>query len=353
MTIHTKHCDCARCIVGDPMGQTTMHSVDEMPRRVPRDLPSAPEMPAVPALACSFCKRTGVGLVGGDLDSNAYVCADCTAFHADIFAPDDEPDGETPPPRETGPGTTDVASDDQGDEREATAPRTGNVAQSRPVSVSTQGELPTVIYVTANGMWLRREYPHLDATPYTRGTDLHRYMALEEEIEGLTSDLAASRAHVATMHRRAQRLEGIEAKCAALRDSNARETKGIRDGFRWRLRMLTGRMREVMDLLRFFGASTTYVDLRDGKTRRHAYPCFMIADLAQQRDTARADLAETESRVKETILALGKQQTDLHRALKKVVEAYDAHDFHPSDRMVIDCTDLGRAIAAARSMVAP
>ena len=40
------------------------------------------------APACSFCRETGKKLIGGDADSGVYVCADCNALHADIFATD-------------------------------------------------------------------------------------------------------------------------------------------------------------------------------------------------------------------------------------------------------------------------
>lgn len=160
---------------------------------------------------------------------------------------------------------------------------------------------------------------------------------LEPGILGLAVKFYDEQERSIAMHRRAQRIEGDDAK------ARLAET---RDGWRREIAKVYGRAahqiartrimgRALRDLLVFYGASDTYVR-QDGTAQKHGYTCFMVADLAAQRDAAKAETLRHEKAAKPLIartIAAESRAAELEALLREAANSRGllADDFDPND----------------------
>ena len=134
---------------------------------------------------------------------------------------------------------------------------------------------------------------------------LHNDAINHEALIGLYTktekDLVAARESGERMHRRAQQLEGAEARVVALRASNLREVQNLRMAEWHRRGQLKKRLRDIADQLRAAGVDDAYYE--DGVKRpnmREGDPAVLVARLLE----AHTKLKEERLRLGEVVDAI-------------------------------------------------
>ncbi len=168
----------------------------------------------------------------------------------------------------------------------------------------------------------RCNLPLVKPPPILRAGRDEELVALRTEVDALRAQLAEAREANTKLHRRVQVDEGDVAR-AALLSTRDRWRREIANARMYRVKVVgrvVGRLRDVCKLLMFYGASDAYIRA-DGSPGRHRYECFMIADLAAQRDAAEAKLALAE-RVAEAVRPYIEDIGD--PTLRPLFDAFDA-----------------------------
>lgn len=130
--------------------------------------------------------------------------------------------------------------------------------------------------------------------------------------QGASEELDALRATNCELHRRAQRLEGIEARLARIRAGYERYTQYVE---RERRRARSGaqkQFRVIYDALR--AAGFPY-----GKSTGHKYAAGLIDMLGAERDALRARLASLEAAAREVCATVGHEETErVHPSVQRL-----------------------------------